>query len=814
MSLEPEDAITLRARVIQFKHLSEDETGDGDASFGSLQQLVDRLAHDGTEKEATEALYELAELFGAPHSSVSSFELLQSGVVDGLLQFTTDPGRKLSLLKRKELLLDAFVGRRSKTGTNSPFATFVKKLQESVTRMESFEVVTVTPGIDDSKRISPSLLARQLRLRLVADDQSDHYTTTSDPALLGYWAAGLDYQECSRLWRARVSARFREHLQPKRLRRLLHLHHLLPQSPKAAPQEHLPHLPGQTLVVGRSQRLSAKNAAASEGAAEDAPVAGPSSAGASASSSSGDAPASAAAASGSNNMVDTEMPEADYTDDEEVDAEVFDDEVDPDNSIADKTVTVSVGEDGSKIEAQTPDGTPVATSSKEGLPYLSARAASTRASYASALKAKLTDWHLEFSLDDQPLPLDLTMYGAMHQHEMRTKTGALPPNLIWQGAYTVKFKKVAGPSPSTDGRWAKARSSTPPLSSLPDDAPHAKILKLLRVLQQLNTLEAERSVFVGDKAFVNNKLSAKLTRQLEEPMIVARLALAYPTGLDLPQHFPFLVPFQTRYNFLQSTSLRYTRLILKWQGQQARVQDTSRRDDGIGFLGRLQRQKVRIPRKRILESAMKVGTGLGPTLEFYSLVSNEFARKDLRIWRDADAAGAGLYVDHPAGLYPAPLSPQDLSTDGGQKRTQIFRVIGQFVAKAMLDSRIIGKIRTPAWALAARGAASCDDLRSSAWPPPSGGPAGPAVYTDDVATKTSDVVGPQTLLQLRDLRPRFRSSSRSPPSRNTLSAGSKSRPSPPYSALETLIVRGQELAKPNASKTESMLVLAVKTAAI
>ncbi|KAF7309015.1 Ubiquitin-protein ligase [Mycena kentingensis (nom. inval.)] len=736
MSLEPEDAITLRARVIQFKYLSEDEKGDGDASFGSLQQLVGRLAHDGSEKEATEALYQLAELFGAPHSSVSSFELLQSGVVDGLLQFTTDPGRKLSLLKRKELLLDAFVGRRSKTGTNSPFATFVKKLQESLTRMESFEVVTVTPGIDDSKRSSPSLLARQLRLRLVADDQSDvprnlHNIVVSIHAIATFQAlhdylrprvAGLlgSGSRLSGMLAALASSGFGS----------------LPRTPAAeeASSSSAPPPPppavaesssagasssssGPDLGRRRSQRLSAKNAAASEGAAEDAPVAGPSSAGASASSLSGDVPASAAA-TGSSNMVDSEMPEADYTDDEEVDAEVFDDEVDPDNSIADKTVTVSVGEDGSKIEAQTPDGTRVATPSKEGLPSLSARAASTRASYASALKAKPTDWHLEFSMDDQPLPLDLTIYGAMHQHEMRTKTGALPPNLIWQGVYTVKFKKVAGPSPSTDARTEadgspKTRSSTPPLSSLPDDAPHAKILKLLRVLQQLNTLEAERSVFVGDKrhlpesAFVNNKLSAKLTRQLEEPMIVASSCLP-DWALDLPQHFPFLFPFQTRYNFLQSTSFGYARLILKWQSQQARVQDTSRRDDGIGFLGRLQRQKVRISRKHILESAMKVfelygssssileveyfeevGTGLGPTLEFYSLVSNEFARKDLRIWRDADAAGAGLYVDHPAGLYPAPLSPQDLSTDGGQKRTQIFRVIGQFVAKAMLDSRII-----------------------------------------------------------------------------------------------------------------------------
>ena len=212
------------------------------------------------------------------------------------------------------------------------------------------------------------------------------------------------------------------------------------------------------------------------------------------------------------------------------------------------------------------------------------------------------------------------------------------------------------------------------------------------MLNQLNELESERSAFapasekrsLPESSFVNNKLSAKLTRQLEEPMIVASSCLP-DWAVDLPQHFPFLFPFATRYNFLQSTSFGYARLILKWQSQQSRGQDSSRRDDGIGFLGRLQRQKVRISRKHILESAVKVfelygssssileveyfeevGTGLGPTLEFYSLVSKEFARKDLKIWRDSDSSSSGSYVSHPQGLYPAPLSREDLLKDGGE----------------------------------------------------------------------------------------------------------------------------------------------------
>ncbi len=65
-------------------------------------------------------------------------------------------------------------------------------------------------------------------------------------------------------------------------------------------------------------------------------------------------------------------------------------------------------------------------------------------------------------------------------------------------------------------------------TSVPEDTAHAKILRLLRALHQLNAKGSERLVFdkvvrtLPDSAFINNKLTAKLTRQLEEPMIVAR----------------------------------------------------------------------------------------------------------------------------------------------------------------------------------------------------------------------------------------------------------------------------------------------------
>ncbi|KAK1017810.1 Ubiquitin fusion degradation protein 4, partial [Friedmanniomyces endolithicus] len=104
--------------------------------------------------------------------------------------------------------------------------------------------------------------------------------------------------------------------------------------------------------------------------------------------------------------------------------------------------------------------------------------------------------------------------------------------------------------------------------------------------------------------FVNTKLTAKLNRQLEEPLIVASLCLP-SWSEDLARLYPFLFPFETRHLFLQSTSFGYARSMSRWQGAQESDSRHRHRDERP-FLGRIQRQKVRISRSRILESALKV----------------------------------------------------------------------------------------------------------------------------------------------------------------------------------------------------------------
>jgi E3 ubiquitin-protein ligase TRIP12 len=157
-------------------------------------------------------------------------------------------------------------------------------------------------------------------------------------------------------------------------------------------------------------------------------------------------------------------------------------------------------------------------------------------------------------------------------------------------------------------------------------------------------------------------------------------------AIELPKHFSFLFPFETRYSFLQATSFGYGRLIARYQAAQlARSAGSNHRRDDLSHLSRIVRQKVRISRSQLLESAAKVlelygtsngileveyfdeiGTGLGPTLEFYSLASKEFARRTLKLWRDEDETKPGAYVFHPKGLYPSPAGPgEDSSSTPG-----------------------------------------------------------------------------------------------------------------------------------------------------
>lgn len=83
----------------------------------------------------------------------------------------------------------------------------------------------------------------------------------------------------------------------------------------------------------------------------------------------------------------------------------------------------------------------------------------------------------------------------------------------------------------------------------------------------------------------------------------------------------------------------------------------------------------------------EVGTGLGPTLEFYALVSKELQKTELELWNSPSSSNSE-YVHNPLGLFPIPLARTAKVSHVTKIRSK-FRFLGKFMAKAVMDSRMV-----------------------------------------------------------------------------------------------------------------------------
>ena len=653
----------------------------------------------------------------------------------------------------------------------TPFSVLVLKLQDLLSRAEHFEVVTVHHNSFDSNRSSAaSMLAKQLRLKLVADDDSEiprpyRNIMVSIHAIATFKALD-DYL------RPRISLSER----PRTVRHHEGVTNALAAFAAAAgiPNPHqriaergLPSVgdapplptPSSTGAISRGSRRSVKQKASNTPAAPtaDAPIVADKPTTIRRSSRRHQSNTLTTAATQGQGPEQDQTPlecadERQLTDEENMedgsalDAFVDDleDEMEDGQSIDPSAVTLEVASTG-KITAREEDGTRVPTpsqtsiASSQGPPSSRTRAPvgsvatpsviARPMSYAAAIQAVPQDWHIEFSIGEQPIPNETTIYRAVHYN--RSQPDEPAARNVWSAIHPVKFKRVSGPPPPEPSSLTPPpeASSEMPSSGMPlslhKHPATSTILRLLNILHELNANlddvldEKRENIKLNAEPmtqFVNTKLTAKLNRQLEEPLIVASNCLP-SWSEDLARLYPFLFPFETRHLFLQSTSFGYSRSMTRWQNAQST--DDTRRDrhrDDRPFLGRLQRQKVRISRARILESAVKVmelygaspsvleveyfeevGTGLGPTLEFYSTVSKEFSKKKIKLWRENESIENDEYAFGKLGLFPAPMSADQAESENGKKVLHLFKMLGKFVARSMLDSRIIDVSFNPAF---------------------------------------------------------------------------------------------------------------------
>jgi len=276
------------------------------------------------------------------------------------------------------------------------------------------------------------------------------------------------------------------------------------------------------------------------------------------------------------------------------------------------------------------------------------------------------------------------------------------------------------------------------------------VVTLLALLNALNRLgprflsktEAAKPGFVpvAPEEFMSAKLTAKFASQLQDIPALGSGTLPKWCG-DLAVLVPFLFPFHARRQYFFCTAFGLSRALHWLQQQRASAEGAAGGGGGGGSraggdgrelrLARLQRQKVRVSRNRILECAIKVmelygsdknmvleveffnevGTGTGPTLEFYTLLSRELQQRNLGLWHagerpadaplapaaaeaasessksdGAEASAVKELVWAPHGLFPAPLQSDSPVHD---KQLQLFWVIGRTVAKSLQDGRLL-----------------------------------------------------------------------------------------------------------------------------
>ncbi|KAJ9614171.1 Ubiquitin fusion degradation protein 4 [Cladophialophora chaetospira] len=731
---------------------------------------LDKLATDietfyrqsGSIETSNELFTRLAGYFdGDALESITSSELLDSGIIRVLVRvLSDDPSSASSIAKAN--LVSAFMERTNRgniktasaSSTTTPFSVLVQKLQDLLSRAEHFEVLTVNNNASESSRSSStSMLSRQIRLKLTADADSDIPLTYRDMIVSIHAIA--TFKALDDYLRPRISQserppsssqRRRDMLQQIANARLAHLSGAAESGLLSPFGQELgtPGAPGKpdsqasSQTKPRSQELqtlSEKKAAEKNERKRSSRRNQPSSSA---------PPPAPTEPSSQESQSQLECADEKVLEDEEAHdpegegaLEAFVDGLDEEMSDEDipepGAVNMEIGSTG-KVTARKEDGTRVATPqpgtpvpgitrppSSGQSPGPSPATGGGRPSYAQALTSVPQDWHIEFSIDGKIIPNNTTIYRAVHHN--RGQPQDLASRSVWSGVHTIKFRKVRGPPPvpstlSLFGAPERKGTEEGLPASLESHPVTASILSLLGILHELNANLDEIREIAGHPAltlhpeplasFINTKLTAKMNRQLEEPLIVASNCLP-DWSEDLARSFPFLFPFETRHLFLQSTSFGYSRSMIRWQNNQSDNDDRrDRRRDDRPMLGRPQRQKVRISRHRILESAMKVmdmygaspsvleveyfeevGTGLGPTLEFYSTVSREFSKKKLKMWRENDSAEKDQFAFGKNGLFPIPMGSEESRGDTGKKLGLLFKTLGKFVARSMLDSRII-----------------------------------------------------------------------------------------------------------------------------
>ncbi|ESO10816.1 hypothetical protein HELRODRAFT_72266 [Helobdella robusta] len=205
--------------------------------------------------------------------------------------------------------------------------------------------------------------------------------------------------------------------------------------------------------------------------------------------------------------------------------------------------------------------------------------------------------------------------------------------------------------------------------------------------------------------FISNKMTSKITKLLNDVSIVSSGYLPQWV-VDLALSCSFLLPFEIRCRIFWLVDVDKQRAINKFNDQQQQQQQLQqlqvaakiiKRDDVLNQAEIVLDELVGSNAVLEIQFHDEAGFGLGPTLEFYTLVSQQLQLYKYHLWigtasdnnDDGGVASGGDAASWNAASKEAATAAA--SEDG--KRLQMildkFEFLGRFMAKCLIDSRFL-----------------------------------------------------------------------------------------------------------------------------
>lgn len=568
---DPHDANIVRARVIQVKRWSLRDASSNTAKISSgVDQVIETLSNNDVSDEVLRQAFDrIADLLTDKTEPLSSFEMLQSGLMSKLMNMLQEGDKAVA---HRAVLFDA-LSQIKGDAEYSPLALLVKRLQDSLSRLDSFDVESATPsGTDGDPKLSSML--RTMTVQLAADSESPlpvpwkpKIVEISLPCVAPISTINSFLRSSSRLSDGQSSAAKTD------------LESMFESAAANASSS-------STRGGSAPEKPSARRSARLQGKAADEPEASDSKAQSDKADaettpkqkstarleedeegweSSGDKEDKEIAEEnliGEDMIIDEDDLDEDMDDmdaegmflDSHLDDMENDDPEGDGDQLQEKTVDLEVPSDGSKPQGHTPEGTRVATPQIEASAADSSRVAGVPPkirSYAAALKAPSTDYHYRFAYKGQDLGYQESLYGAISRIN---RAAGDPTKISFYDRHSLKVKKVEGPAPLPGeyprdtrvlmyelialsifilpGCEAEVAKHVDPASDdglpkpLEKGSSLATVLLMLRTIHAINEDHRDKSSetdprILDEGAFINSKLTAKFIRQLDEILLVA-----------------------------------------------------------------------------------------------------------------------------------------------------------------------------------------------------------------------------------------------------------------------------------------------------